>query len=283
MHKILVVVVAGLSLGVHNASAKKSTVNWRAWQQNTTKVTEGSLTYYVHTPPRYSETSGKRYPLLVLLHWSYVKGSAYLHYWRPDADQADIITAAPNSRGGAAWVRADGPNIVNMVKQITEKYPIDKDRIWLAGYSAGAVYAYRMLFDFPETFNTVLALGGRIGKRHSSASPKAPSATPRVCIFHGAWDRRFGQDSDKRDVALLRRLGYSVEHVVVPRLGHWIPRNQGQAMIQCLAGGPWSHRLSHRREGMIRRSRHAITQRIEYPLPASAARLSPPNRTLQRR
>ena len=277
MRKFYVALLLLLGLGIPYSKADKKPSDWRAWRQNTTKVTKGSLSYYVHTPPKYNEQAGKTYPLLVILHWSYVNGSAYLHYWRPEADMADVIVAAPNSRGGAAWVRSDGPRIVKMVRELSETYPIDTDRIWLAGYSAGGLYAYRMLFEYPDVFDSVLALGGRVTPNAAKAAKRTHNKSPRVCLFHGAWDQRFGRGSDTRDAALLRTLGYDVKHVVVPRLGHWIPRNQGKAMVDCLAGGPWQHRLAHKSEMDTRRPRLSITPRSEYLLPASAAQLDLPN------
>jgi poly(3-hydroxybutyrate) depolymerase len=218
------------------ALADKPAQDWYAWKTDTERVSDGALTYYVHTPPGYEANVGKRYPLVIILHWSYVSGKSYLHYWRPDGDKHNVILAAPNSRGRASWIPADGANIAEVVRRVSKTHAVDPSRIWLAGYSAGGVFVYNMLFKYPDLFDAVLPLGGRIG-RHRSDAPREPGPRhSRVCLFHGEWDRRYGKGSDIADKQKLTALGYDVEHHVMPRFGHWIPRTQGDNMLRCLNG-----------------------------------------------
>ena len=222
------------SLLASHAGAK----DYLAWRRDTQLFEDGSLVYWVHTPPAYNEDPNRRYPLLVILHWSYVRGRSYLHYWRPDGDAHNVIIAAPNSRGGASWIPADGSNIERMIEQVSKNYSVDPDRIWLAGYSAGGVYVYHLLFKYPHLFHAVLPIGGRVGRHRSDAPPaKVPKRT-RVCLFHGEWDRNIKFAEAERDLAFLTEQGYEVDFHEMKKFGHWIPRSRGAEMFACLNGVP---------------------------------------------
>jgi len=214
--------------------------DYRAWLRNSKLYKDGSLAYWVHTPPAYTAKGPRRrYPLLVILHWSYVRGSEYLHYWRPDGDAHNTIIAAPDSRGGASWLAADGPNIVRMIDAVKRDYDVDEDRIWLAGYSAGGVYVYHLLFTYPNLFHAVLPVGGRVG-RHKPQAPadgRQPRHT-RVCLFHGEWDVNIRFPEAEADAAFLRDLGYGVTLFRMEKFGHWIPRTRGADFFTCLNGTP---------------------------------------------
>ena len=222
------------------SGARADDEDWNAWRKDTKKFVEGRFKYYVHTPPGFDarESKDKKYPLLVVAHWSYVDGPAYLHYWRPDADAHGVIVAAPNSIGGANWIPADGANVEHMVTQIKAQYPIDDKQVWLAGYSAGGVFIYYELFKYPSLFTAVLPVGGRI-RRHKALVPtdQVPRTT-RVCVFHGKTDRNIHFSEAESDIAILRSVGYEVELHAMPKFGHWIPRDRGAEMFACLRGKP---------------------------------------------
>ena len=226
------VLAIGLLLAVDAAARDQ----YGSWRRNTTKHTIGRFTYYVRTPPGFDRRAPRRYPLLVILHWSHVKGPAYIVSWRKDATDHELLLAAPSSLGGATWIERDGINIERMLTEIKRDYPVDEDRVWLAGYSAGGVFVYHMLFRYPHLFDAVLPLGGKIGRHHRFA-PKEPGIfDTRVCVFHGVWDRNIPMPEAEKDVAFLRSRGYRVEFHRMARFGHWIPRDKGAEMIGCLYG-----------------------------------------------
>lgn len=228
-----VTLIALLSPGTAHADE-----DFQAWRRDTKLVKQGSLAYYVHTPPRYKKEPHRKYPLLVVLHWSYVRGRSYLHYWRPDGDAHDVIIAAPNSRGRASWLASDGPNIVKMIKQIKRQYSVDETKIWLAGYSAGGVFVYHLLFRYPDLFHAVLPIGGRVGRHRREAPGERERRRTRVCLFHGQWDANIKFKQAEKDSRFLRLLGYDVTFTMMEKFGHWIPRTRGPEFFGCLNGSP---------------------------------------------
>ncbi len=246
------------------AGPAQAAEDFLAWKRNTRLVQDGSLKYYVHTPPRYTREPYRKYPLLVVLHWSYVRGRSYLHYWRPDGDAHDVIIAAPNSRGRAAWLPADGPNIVKMIEQVKQEYSVDETRIWLAGYSAGGVYVYSLMFRYPQLFHAVLPIGGRVGRHRREAPGNTVSRHTRVCLFHGQWDKNIPFTKAEQDNRFLTALGYQVTFKMMEKFGHWIPRTRGPEFFACLNGAPLvgpPRRGPRRPEPALRRQRYS-TYRI---------------------
>ncbi len=228
--------------GAPGPSAGRLKEDWNAWRKDTRKIESsgphGKFTYYVHTPPGYAEGAkqGKRYPVLVVLHWSFVTGPEYLHYWREDADRRGVILVAPNSKGRGSWLPADGDNLAQLTGELKAGYSVDRDRIWVAGYSAGAVFIYYLAFKHPEVFHAGLVNGGRI-RRHRPLLPTDKGKKPmRLCIFHGRWDKNIHFDEAEGDAIELRQHGYGVTLYPIDRFGHWIPRTLGDPMLDCLEG-----------------------------------------------
>jgi poly(3-hydroxybutyrate) depolymerase len=233
--RILAILLVGLF--ATTALAEKKT-DWNAWRKRTKKVQSGNFTYYVHTPPRMKKDGTQKYPLLVVLHWSFVNGPAYLNYWHKDGDKHGLIVAAPNSRGGASWVPVDARNIEKMVAELKTKYPVDPTKVWVVGYSAGAVFIYYLLFKYPDLFQVGLPVGGRT-KRHRVEAPRDKGAKKtKICLFHGEWDRNIRFKTAVADAAYLRGLGYEVVLHKMKRFGHWIPRGRHHRLIKCFREQP---------------------------------------------
>ena len=96
-------------------------------------------TYFVFTPGGLSAPA----PVLVLLHGSGHNGASLIGPWRGLAQKEGIILVAPDSIDSAEWnCRKDSPDFLHKVlDEIASKYPVDAQRLYLFGHSAGAMYA----------------------------------------------------------------------------------------------------------------------------------------------
>ena len=233
---------------------------------------QGPFTYHVRTPPKYSPDAGKRYPVLVVLHWAHVNGPAFLHFWERDGDDADLIVVAPNSRNSAYWTPNDAVHVHRMLGDLRANYSIDSNRIWLAGYANGGEFAYRLMFTFPNVFNAVLNINGYTNLPELKNHPGEKKRLPRICIFEGTSSNPANPHRGTATRKLLSRLGYSVRYAALANIGHWMPRNAGPTMLRCLAGGQWRHRLERTSEVTTRRPRYSLTRRNVSLQRASSAR-----------
>lgn len=102
-------------------------------------------------------------PLLVFLHSSTSNG----HRWAPNFDilaaKYGFVVLTPTAHNGYYWTEAyDYQPILDAIEEVKLRYPIDPERIYLAGNSAGGHTAYRFGFEHREVFKALAASAGRL-------------------------------------------------------------------------------------------------------------------------
>jgi polyhydroxybutyrate depolymerase len=120
--------------------------------------------FYLHLPRGFS--ASQRYPLLVLLHGHNNNGASLLHQSKMEAvsDRYHFILAAPNGTGrfgrfGLTWNAGtccgsaqakhvdDVGFLAALVDTLSAALPIDRQRVTIAGFSAGGMLAFRVACD----------------------------------------------------------------------------------------------------------------------------------------
>jgi predicted esterase len=126
------------------------------------------------------------------------------------ADEAGIILLAPKSLV-ATWdviadeYGADVEFIDRALKEIFERYAIDKTRLAVGGFSDGASYALSLGVINGELFSHVIAFSPGF------MAPTGQSGKPRFYISHGTNDRVLPVERCSRKlVPQLQRAGYDV-------------------------------------------------------------------------
>ena len=137
---------------------------------------------------------------------------------------------------GSAAGRVDDLAYLDRLLQVVGAlHAIDRRRVHLAGYSNGAMLAYRYACGRPGRIAGVLAVAG------THTAPCTPSRATAVLAVHGAKDptvplkgTRFSQELQSRLPAvstgprLWARTGAGVRTVVLPSYGHgWPTRHDG--------------------------------------------------------
>ncbi|HVA32959.1 MAG TPA: alpha/beta hydrolase-fold protein [Candidatus Baltobacteraceae bacterium] len=117
------------------------------------------VAFYVPKP----DAAG-RYAAVVLLHGrtqtetDVVSRSVLLKL----ADATHAILIAPWGTGSALWGRAAGDEIVAILNDVEREFPIDRQRVYLAGLALGGSSAYRLAARNPSRFHAVLSIGGAL-------------------------------------------------------------------------------------------------------------------------
>jgi dipeptidyl aminopeptidase/acylaminoacyl peptidase len=138
-----------------------------AWQKTVPEVIEISIPRETGEPDQpalwYHSGSPEKKPLLLVLHsWS----ADYLqHYGIPYAvfaEKNDWIFLHPNYRGRFNNEDATGSekavrDVLDALDYAKEHAPVDEDRIYLAGFSGGAMMSLIMVGRYPEKFTAALA------------------------------------------------------------------------------------------------------------------------------
>jgi phospholipase/carboxylesterase len=187
------------------------------------------LTLLAHQPAKAAEHP----PLILLLHGSGADERDMITMW-PDLPQEFVVIAlrAPfrDGGGGYRWYRADhretdiavSRKIIDRVAETClARFAADPNRVFVAGFSQGAVMAYEATLHEPRRFRGAAALSGTLlASATSTLPPRDDLARTAVFIGHGAADTRSPVSSATRAHAELDRLGIANTVHVYPGLGH---------------------------------------------------------------
>ncbi len=121
-------------------------------------------------------------PLLVVLHGDYgVTARELERAWAKHASPRGVgvlSIACPRALGcnGSFWKWNGDPSwITAQVDALAQRHPIDRDRLWIAGWSGGATYIGMRTQFFERSFAALVHHGGGMAPSQSGcATPPAP-------------------------------------------------------------------------------------------------------------
>jgi len=189
--------------------------------------------YTVRIPENFDPD--RSYPLVVFLHGS-DRDDTSLSSHSSHAGPADWIVVAPLGRGMTnAFTRDHAQSDIHeAIQDVCRYYPIDTNRIVLAGFSMGGYGVYRTHYETPGKFRALAVFSG-IPDEASQAFPAeehpnflqdaylAPFSDVPIFIFHGSADRNAPFEKTQQVVQKLRALGAPVEFYVQEGAGHVVP------------------------------------------------------------
>lgn len=177
--------------------------------------------YYLHIPRGYAadgRQSDRTWPVLIYVHGTGGSGREGLHIWRRLADQEGFVYLAPTFPTEWYTHLRDGEDQVlwAMIAEVETKYRIDRGRIFVCGFSAGAQFAHRLAFKYPDQICGVSAM--------SAGSYDPPPRSARRVPFAVS----VGEDDTERTelarwfATALKKNGFSVQYKTFPGVGHWV-------------------------------------------------------------
>lgn len=107
-----------------------------------------------------------------------------------------------------------------VLERVAAGYNVDVKRLYICGFSNGAMMAQRIAFEEPEIYAAMAAVSGTIPQNVADAGP--PSVPIPVCMMHGdndalvPWEGGVLYPSDPQGVALS----------VLDSVGYWVTHNQ---------------------------------------------------------
>ncbi|MFP7672820.1 alpha/beta hydrolase [Marivita sp. S0852] len=166
----------------------------------------------------FGPTVGAPRPVLVLLHGGGRTGVSMIDMWRDLAGREDIILLAPDARSTQWSLLTDGPMfLAALLKDAAARYPLDMDRIYLAGHSDGGAHAMRIANLGGGPFKAVVTHSG-----HSPMPRVIPALNPvPIHSFVGDLDVVFTVDSSRAALKHLARAGHPTSLTVIPGHNHW--------------------------------------------------------------
>ncbi len=127
-------------------------------------------------------------------------------------------------RGDAAEIIASRDLLGRFVEEATGAYGTDRDRVYLFGFSQGAIMSVSLLLAQPELVRGVVAHSGRLARLPGQEAP-SPAALARAAalVLHGSLDDVVPVAQGRKTYEVLSSLlGSRVAYREFEHLGHGI-------------------------------------------------------------
>jgi predicted esterase len=128
--------------------------------------------------------AGAPRPLLVVLHGDGESAASIEDVWKAAATARGIVLfapACPRSEGctSRSWWKWDGSPawLLRQIDALAQTHPIDRDRMWIAGWSGGGTYVAWNTQEMERTFAALVIVGGGVRPKDSRCSD------PRASVY----------------------------------------------------------------------------------------------------
>ncbi len=178
--------------------------------------------------------AGDSYPLMIVLHGMGGNGSNTIPKW-VDRLAEDFIILCPSYPMGAWWAQPAEDLVLQLIQEVQAKYPVDPNRIFLAGLSNGAIGAYMIGMFYPDLFAGIIPIASGITPRYMHFLVNLKN-TP-IYIIQGIHDPVFPIKLTRRVYQILRDMKYPVtyrEHDEKGSAhgGHFLPTSEVLPLVQ---------------------------------------------------
>ena len=170
--------------------------------------------YYLYVLRAY--TAEHSWPVFVGIHGSSGTGLHCWYWWQSFADKEGVILICPTlTEAGSGWHQSDGEHKVSaIISQVRNEYNLE-ERLFLAGFSAGAQFVQGYAFRYPHSVKGVAVLS----PGYSFSSTMGARDIPFMVVIG---DREIPRrlEAAQRLVSLLEQNNFKVEYHLLPGVGH---------------------------------------------------------------
>lgn len=196
-----------------------------------------SLVHLIQYPPSYDQNSSSKYPTILALHG---RGS----------NEEDLIGLAPYLPDDFLWIsprgtfslgpdayewfqiteigKPDPTRLANALKTIAyfmdemiEAYPVDKENLYLLGFSQGSIVSLSYALTTPQRVTGIIAQSGYIPHESGLPIDEAGVKGKPFLLTHGIQDPMLPVDWARRSRDTLETLGADVEYYEF-NMGHQV-------------------------------------------------------------
>ncbi|MCX7703457.1 MAG: dienelactone hydrolase family protein [Planctomycetota bacterium] len=174
----------------------------------------GKQRSYVVAAPSSTE---KPLGVFILLHPNGGNGGTLIGAWSKIVFSDGVMCVGPNSLNPQnAWRDEENEGIgfiKALLDDVSKRHKIDRKRIYIGGYSAGACHAVRIGLPNSDYFAGIITYAGASG----------PALGPRkipVALIHGDKDNNVSVDSSRKCYEMLKNAGWPVWYKEIPGQGH---------------------------------------------------------------
>ena len=182
----------------------------------------GKLCYGISIPD--AARKNQPVPLVIALHygWSGPRPAAY--YGRefmtlliePGLRKLDAIIAAPDCPGQNWTSPKSEEAVLELIAHLQARYPVDRARIAVTGFSLGGFGTWYMAALHPEIFSVALPIAGRPRPEWVEKIERLP-----MFVIHSRMDEVVPIGPTAQGVDALRKKGGTVAFIEVDGMGHY--------------------------------------------------------------
>jgi predicted peptidase len=182
-----------------------------------------SVPYLLYLPQDYQ--SKEKWPLMLFLHG---RGESKpplstVAKWGPPrqfarGEHLPYIVISPQCPTNESWAQpGQQALLVKLLDQISEKYKVDKDRVYLTGLSMGGYGSWRLAADHPERFAAVVPVCGGGNPSDASKLKDLP-----IWAWHGTEDTAVPLQRSVDMVEAIKKAGGSnIRLTTLEHIGHF--------------------------------------------------------------
>ena len=191
---------------------------------------------------------GKKYPVVLFLHGAGERGDnntaqlQYLPEWISEPENRKkypCFLIAPQCRTNKKWANVNWgekdsspqPDMseqmqvaLKILKTVTEKYPVDTQRVYLTGLSMGGYGSWDLACRQPEMFAAVAPVCGGGDERQAAKLVGVP-----VWAWHGDADPAVPVERSRKMIEAIKKAGGMPKYTELPKVGHnsWVQAYHG--------------------------------------------------------
>jgi predicted peptidase len=208
----LVLIAATLS----QAADEKATAG-KQQAQKLQRIVKVTLDYLLYLPADYAQKPS--WPLMLFLHGAGERGGdlELVKMHGPPkliaaGKQFPFIVVSPQCPKNRRWEPFE---LSSLLDEITEKYKVDKDRIYVTGLSMGGFGTWALAGHSPDRFAALAPICGGGEPQFARWIAHIPA-----WVFHGAKDPVVPLSRSESMVEALKKRGGNVKLTVYPEVGH---------------------------------------------------------------
>ena len=183
-----------------------------------------------------SEEGNEPLPVLLLLHGYGDKTESFTHFFEGFAEREGVLLVGVRSvvqvpMQGFEWATPVDTKVQirSALAQAAARHALDRDRIYLLGFSQGGRMALEAALERQAPYRGVIAVGARLRK---GLENELPAEAPPLFLMVGGDDGSAA--SNRQGAKALKNAGHRVELRIYPGVGHSFPRTWKSDLRQAL-------------------------------------------------
>jgi len=180
-----------------------------------------AIDYLLYLPPEYDASA--KWPLVVFLHGAGDRGEDLEQVRRTtlprmvehdNRRQWGFVLLSPHCPRDSCW---QPEQVVELIKHVSSRLSIDRDRVYLTGYSMGGYGTWATACHDPNRFAAIAPVSGGGDVQQAERLKELP-----IWAFHGDKDNVVPIEPDRAMVDAVQKSGGNVKFTVYPGAGHGI-------------------------------------------------------------